>query len=236
MSASDPGRRRRLIQLASAATFLAIVALAVLIVVSQTQTDGGDTELEDIGSVRRELAGIPQRGMLLGDPGAPVKLVEFGDLQCPACRAVAEEALPEVIDTRVRNGEASVEFRNFTIIGDESTPAGAAALAAGMQGRGWSYLELFYRNQGLEGSGYVTDDFLTALAEAGGVSDIARWNRDRSSQAVLQEVAATTVEAERLGFDGTPSFAVEGPSSGGLEPRGFLGSAEELESAIQSAE
>lgn len=222
-------------RVASAATFLAVVVVAVLIVVSQTQTDGGDTELEDVGLVRRELAGIPQHGLLLGAPRAPVKLVEFGDLQCPACKGVVEEALPPVIDTRVRGGEASVEFRNFTIIGEESTPAGAAAIAAGIQDRGWSFLELFYRNQGIEDTGYVTDEFLTAVAKGAGVPDIARWSRDRASQAVLQQVAATSAEAERLGFDGTPSFAVEGPATSGLEPRGFLGSAEELDAAIDSA-
>ena len=43
--------------------------------------------------------------------------------------------------------------------------------------------------------------------------DIAKWNADRKSKRVLAEVAATTAEAERLGFTGTPSFAVKGPGT-----------------------
>ena len=86
--------------------------------------------------------------MTLGEPQAKVTLLEFGDLQCPVCKGFAEEIIPDVIDSKVRSGEAKIEFHNFTIINEESVPAGAAAIAAGEQGRGWNFVELFYRNQG----------------------------------------------------------------------------------------
>jgi protein-disulfide isomerase len=228
-------RRKRLLQLASAAVFLAVVVVAVLIVVSASQTDGGDSQLESVAEVEADLAGIPQRGLVLGDPKAKVTLLEFGDLQCPVCKGFAEEILPDVIDSKVRGGAAKIEFNNFTIIGPESIPAGAAAIAAGQQGRGWSYIELFYRNQGLERSGYVTDSFLTAIAKGAGVPGIARWNSDRKSAAATDEVKRTTAEAERLSFTGTPSFAVEGPGTAGLKTLGTPGSAGELEAAIDAA-
>ena len=233
--AESGARRRRLLQFGSAAAFLAIVVVAVLIVVSQSQTDGGDSKIEDVTVVDSELRGIPQDELVLGRPDATVRLVEFGDLQCPVCKGVAEEVLPQVIDSKVRSGKARLEFRNFVIISDESTPAGAAAIAAGMQGRGWNFLEVFYRNQGFERSGYVTDEFLTSVAKAAGVPDIGRWNRDRRSKSVLAEVRRSGAEAERLGFSGTPSFAVEGPATAGLEPLGFLNTAEEVEAAVEQA-
>jgi len=228
-------RRRRLLQLASAAVFLAIVGVAVLIVVNQSQTSGGDSKLEDVGLVRSQLDGIPQNGMVLGDPKAKVRLVEFGDLQCSVCKAFSEEIVPAVIDSKVRSGEAKIEFRNYTIISEESIPAGAAAIAAGEQGGGWSFIELFYRNQGAEASGYVTDDFLTAIARGAGVPDIAKWNKARRSKLTLGLVRRTTEEAKRLGFTGTPSFAVEGPRTSGLETLGTPGSAGEIEDAIDAA-
>lgn len=229
------GRRRRLTQLVSAAAFLAIVAVAIAIVLSATSTNGGDSQLESVAQVQRELRGIPQRGMTLGDPSAPVTLVEFGDLQCPACKAFGEDVLPQLIAGDVRAGRVRLEFRNLTIIGSESTPAGAAAIAAGRQGRGWTYVELFYRNQGFERSGYVTDEFLAALARGAGVREIARWNRERRSRGVLKKVAATTEEGERLGFDSTPSFAVEGPRTGGLKPLSGIESTGDLEAAAAAA-
>lgn len=228
-------RRTRLLQVGSAAVFLAIVVVAVLIVVSQSQTEGGDTNLEDVGLVSGQLKGIPQNGMVLGDPKAKVTLIEFGDLQCPVCKGFSEEIIPDVIDSQVRSGVAKIDFRNFTIISQESVPAGAAAIAAGMQGRGWNYIELFYRNQGPEDSGYVTDAFMTEIARGAGVSNIAKWNRDRKSAEVVEEVEGTTAEAQRLEFTGTPSFAVEGPQTSGKETLGTPGSAGQIEEAIEGA-
>lgn len=229
-------RRQRLIKLGSAAAFLALAIVVVLIVVSQNQSSGGEgSDLEGVAEVKRELSGIPQNGMVLGEPSARVTVLEFGDLQCPVCKGYSEEVLPQIVENQVRSGEAKLDFRNFTIISAQSTPAGAAAVAAGGQGRGWSFVDLFYRNQGIEASGYVTDAFLTSIARGAGVPDIGRWNSDRRSKRVLKVVGDTTAEAERLGLSGTPSFAVEGPGTAGLETIGTPGSAGELESAISNA-
>ena len=232
---SDNRRRQPLLQIASAAVFLTIVVVAVLVVITQSDTEGGDTSLEDVASVNRELKGIPQSGMILGEPQARVTLSEFGDLQCPVCKGFAEEIIPALIDSKVRSGEAKIEFRNFTIISQESVPAAAAAIAAGKQGRGWNFIELFYANQGLEASGYVTDEFLAEVAKGAGVADIARWNRDRKSEAVLSEVQSESQEAQQLGLSGTPSFVVTGPGAEGKEVLGTPGSAGALEDAIDTA-
>jgi protein-disulfide isomerase len=220
--------------MAAGAAFLVLAVVLVLIVVSASgDGDGGDTRIEGAAEVSGQLQGIPQQGMVLGDPSAPVELVEYGDLQCPVCAGYAEEILPPIIEGQIRKGEARIEFRNFTIIGEQSPPAGAAALAAGEQGRGWNYVELFYRNQGEENSGYADDDFLEALAEAAGVKDLRRWNADRRK--LISEVEKTTAEAERLGFSGTPSFAVRGPGTKGLEPLGTPESTGALEEAVEEA-
>ncbi|HEX3239989.1 MAG TPA: thioredoxin domain-containing protein [Solirubrobacterales bacterium] len=233
---STVDRRKKLLQMGAGAVFLVVVVIAVLIVVSSAGDDGGDaSNIKDAAEVEQELSGIEQKGLLLGDPNAPVELIEFGDLQCPVCKANAEEALPGVIEGKVAAGEAKFNFRNFIIISEESEPAGAAALAAGEQGRGFNYLNIFYRNQGIERSGYVTDEFLTAIAEAAKVPDIAQWNKDRESSKVKNEVKASTEEALRIGFEGTPSFAVKGPKTNGLELLGNLSSTEEIEEAIDAA-
>jgi protein-disulfide isomerase len=228
-------RRKILLKLASAAVFLAIVAVVVLIVINGNESGGDAGNLSGVAEVNRALSGIPQNGMALGEPKAPVKLVEFGDLKCPVCASFSEEIIPPVIDSKVRGGAAQIEFRNFTIIDpDQSVTAGAAALAAGEQARGWNFLEIFYRNQGVETAPYANDEFLTAVARAAGVPDMARWNRERKGSKLVGEVKKTTAEAEGLNFTGTPSFAVEG-RSGKLETLGFPESPGELESAIDSA-
>jgi protein-disulfide isomerase len=232
---SDADRRSRLLQLAAGAAFLAVAVVLVLIVITASGSgDGGDTEIEGKAAVAKLLEGIPQRGMVLGDPKAPVELIEFGDLQCPVCAAYSEEILPAIMETQVRKGAVKIDFRNFTIIGPESVTAGAAALAAGAQGRGWSFVDLFYRNQGRENSGYADDDaFLRALAKAAGVQNLAKWDAERAE--MTAEVEETSQEAQNLGFGGTPSFAIKGPKTGGIKLLELPESAGELETAIEEA-
>ena len=90
--------RTRARQIASGVAFLAVCAIAVLIVVSQTGGgSGGDTNLEDVGLVEQQLHGIPQHGTVLGDPKAKVRVIEYGDLQCPVCKGFSESVAIETI-------------------------------------------------------------------------------------------------------------------------------------------
>jgi protein-disulfide isomerase len=231
----DAGERRtRLLQFGAGAIFLVIVVVVVLIVASSGGSGGGDaTNLKEVSAVDSLVGGSPQNEMVLGKPQAKVELLEYGDLQCPVCKAYSEEVLPQVIENQVDGGQAKISFNNFTIIGEQSAPAGAAALAAGAQGRGWNYLELFYRNQGEENSGYATDEFLEAVAKAAGVKDIAKWNKERKGEKFTNQVTETTEKAQEYGFTGTPSFAIKGPSSNGIELLGNPTTPEEFEEAIE---
>ena len=233
---TEEERRKLLLQIGSAIAFLVVIGVVVAIAINATSTDGGDVDIEGAAEINRELAGVPQSGLVMGDPRAKVLLVEYGDLKCPACAAYADQVIPDLVASDVREGTARLEFRNFTIIDDQSEDAGAAAIAAGEQGRGWNFVEIFYANQGFETEPYADDEFLKAVAEAAGVRDIERWNRARRSAATRDQVTASTEEAEQVGFQGTPSFAVEGPKTGGLEPVEALESPlEELQAAIQRA-
>ena len=235
VSSSD-NRRQRLLQMAAGAVFLVVVAVVVLVVANSSSSDsGGDSTIEEVGAVDSLFDGIPQEGLVLGKASAPVELIEFGDLQCPVCKEYSEEILPEVIENKVKSGEAKIDFRNFTIISEESIPAGAAAIAAGNQGRGWYFIELFYRNQGEERSGYVTDEFLTSIAKGAGVKDMAKWNKERNDPKTTKEVEATFAEAQKFGFNGTPSFAIQGPGTNGVELPGTLQTPGEFEDAIEAA-
>jgi protein-disulfide isomerase len=234
-----PVHRQRLGQIASGAAFLAICAVAVLIVVSMAGGgSGGDTDLEDVPLVRDQLQGIPQHGTVLGDPQARVRVIEYADLQCPICREFSIQTTPDIIDRVVRPGTASYELRQWTVIGppphEQSVAAAKAALAAAEQNRYWNYVELFYRNQGGEESGYVTDAFLTAIARGAGVPNIPKWNRDREAPHLDDLLARTETEArDDLGFAGTPAILVAGP--GGQRALN-VPTFEDLDEAIRAVE
>jgi protein-disulfide isomerase len=190
-----------------------------------------------VGSAGAErLDGIPQEGLTLGKAGAPVELIEYGDLECPICKQAAERVLPRVIRTQVATGKAKLTWRNFTIISPDSGVAGAAAIAAGEQGRGWSFIEAFLRRQRKEGTGYATDAFLESIAAEAGVEDLARWNEDRRGSKARDQVKASTREAgHKLDLAGTPTFAIRGPRTHGLKLLGTPGGAAPLVKAIEEA-
>jgi protein-disulfide isomerase len=238
-AADEAARRHRLLQLSVGGVFLAIIIVVVIIVVAGSgggSDKGGEgSNLSEVAQVERLLKGIPQTGTVLGKPGAPVKIFEYGDLQCPFCKENAETVTPPIIENAVRKGEASLTFNNFIIIGPDSIPAGEAALAAGAQGKGWNFIELWYRNQGEENSGYVTEKFIESIGKGAGIPDIAQWNKERKSKKYKKQLEETTKQAEKIGFEGTPSFAIEGPGSKGLELIGTPESAGQIEEAIEKA-
>jgi protein-disulfide isomerase len=164
------------------------------------------------------LSGIPQRGASLGDLHAPVTLVEFGDLQCPTCALFAQETLPAIITRYVRSGRVLLVFNAVNFIGADSARAARLAYALGEQGRLWQFIELMYRNQGLENSSYVTDTYLRALAGAIPGADVTRALAARDSSGVQSQLQEASAAAHVFAITGTPSFLL---ARSGERPRRF---------------
>jgi protein-disulfide isomerase len=55
----------------------------------------------------------PAGGFMMGNPNAKVKLVEYGSLTCPHCKAFDDEGVPTLIGKYVKSGQVSWEFRNY---------------------------------------------------------------------------------------------------------------------------
>ena len=72
-------------------------------------------------------------GYLLGNPNAAIKLVEYGSRLCPACRGLATEAYRPLIDTYVKSGKVSFEFRDFLIHGAADLPPALLGQCAGAE-------------------------------------------------------------------------------------------------------
>jgi protein-disulfide isomerase len=165
--------------------------------------------------------GIPQRGNVLGSPKAPATLVEFGEPQCPICGAWARETLPTVVRDYVRTGKLKLVFRGISFISpaEDSERALGALAAAGAQGRQFQLLDLIYRNQGAEGTGWITDDVLRNLGGAVFGLDVQRMMSDRSSAAAKLEIQESARAAARVmgAHFRTPTF-LAGPSGGQLAP------------------
>jgi protein-disulfide isomerase len=212
-AAKGSDRRQNMTKIIGAAAFVAVIGIVVAIF---ALSSGSDEPAKSSGDVDTLLAGIPQEGTVLGEPGAKVTVFEFGDLQCPSCKQASETIIPELVSGPVKKGTANLDFQNWAILGEDSVTAARAALAASLQGRTWQFVENFYADQGFENSGYVTDDFLKGIAEKAGVPDIDKWEEDRDDPRWEQTLLEIDNRASDLGLSGTPSFAIRG-SDGNLE-------------------
>jgi protein-disulfide isomerase len=213
-------RSRGLIQLAAIAA-LAAVVVVVAIVVSSGGDDAETAPPPTTPATQDEVAalyeGIPQRGIRLGERGAPLTLVEFADLQCPFCMQYSTQALPAIVREYVRSGRIAYELRIRAFLGRDSVrAAGAAAYAAG-EDRLFQFADLFYRNQGLENSGYVDDAFVRGIAEQVEGLDPEAAVAAADDPLRFPLVRAGERAAQRAGSTSTPDFYVR-RGAGELEP------------------
>ncbi|HEY7268122.1 MAG TPA: thioredoxin domain-containing protein [Solirubrobacterales bacterium] len=236
--AASLARKRRL-QYLIIGGFAAVAVIIALIVISQS--GGGDdnggggsaSNVQGAQQVNSELSGVSQAGTVMGDPSAPVSVIEFGDPQCSSCKFFSEKVAPDLISSEVKPGNVKYEFRPYLIIGPDSKPAMKGALAAGEQNRFWNFLQLFYANQGGENSGYVTDDFLTTIAKGAGVPNIDQWNTDRNDPKWDAAIQQGSSQAESFGFSGTPSIVVQGPNGQKAIGGGTIPTLQQIQDAIQ---
>jgi protein-disulfide isomerase len=145
---------------------VALVAVVAAVLVSR---GGGGSGSGDRSAQTKQVsslfAGLPQHGTQIGDPKARFTLVEFADLQCPICKRYTDDVLPSVVRDYVRPGRIKMDLKLRTFIGPDSVTAAKLAAGAAQQSRIWPFADLFYRNQGTENSGYVTQDFLKRIAQ-----------------------------------------------------------------------
>jgi protein-disulfide isomerase len=208
-------RRRRLTRLGAVLGAAALV-VAVLVVVS---TSGSDTKTATTAAASsgpvagaREstamLSGIPQNGNVLGDPKAPVRVIEFADLQCPFCRDYSLSTMPRLVQDYVRPGKVRMEFRPLAFIGADSERAARVAEAAAQQDKLWNVVDMAYFNQGKENSGWATDALLKRIAAAVPGLDADRAFAARDGAAVTGALKASDTLATSSGVQSTPTFLV----------------------------
>jgi protein-disulfide isomerase len=171
-----------------------------------TTSATGTAKVPGAAATQRLFRGIPQTLNALGNPNAPVTMIEFGDLQCPFCREYAVNALPSIVDEYVRPGKVKLVFTGLAYIGPDSETALRATYAAALQGKLWNYLDLLYRNQGPENSGWVTEELLRAVGQSIPGLDVNAMLAARSSPEVDNAIGLSAQQAQSAKVNSTPTF------------------------------
>ena len=210
------------------------VALAVALVAVALVARGGGSDAPDATAAPVvELDGIPQQGTVLGDSSANVTLIEYADVQCPACRLYTLEMFPAVVTGYVRPGKVKTEFRGFPFLGPDSLKAERFLLAAALQNKLWQLAEVLYRYQGEENAGWLTDDLIRERAAEIAGLDIERLFTDAEREDIANAAEQAAEDAQAAGIPGTPTFFVK---IGDAEPYFIqVASLDEMRAALDDA-
>lgn len=145
----------------------------------------------------------PDRDHILGSPNGSIKLLEFGDYECPYCADV--QPIVKEIQQRL-GGSLLFAFRHFplTRIHPHSEHAAEAAEAAAAQNDFWRMHHLLFENQAA-----LSDQDLAKYAAKLGL-DQARFIREVGSSAFAEHIREDFKSGIKAGVNGTPTFFVNG--------------------------
>ncbi len=190
----------------------------------------------------------PEGGYLMGNPAAPIKLVEYGSLTCPHCAELSEKGSAEIRDNFVASGRVSFEFRNF--VRDAMDITAAMLTRCGTPESFFPLTEQAFVNQPdmikkVQAAGEAAFNAAIALPDAkrgialGEITGLTEFfaargiARDQANACLENGVEAaalakrTTDQAEQYKIEGTPTFLINGQSIGSM---GW----EELRSKLQT--
>lgn len=188
-------------------------------------------------------------GWLVGNPDAPIRLLEYGSLTCPACAAFSVQGSEKLRTDYIDTGRVSYEFRSFMIHGapdvlmsrllECAAPAAAVPLADQI----WANLEpimsTFQQNQTQAQQAFALppEQRFVSAAQVTGITDFFAARGMSADQSAMCLSDATAVEAfaessqkvaADAGVQSTPTFFLNGNQ---IEERGW----QEVEAVLQRA-
>ena len=207
---------------------VAAIVIGGAVVFASMYKGGSSAPAQNAGGVQAPVAQAPvvptaaavdtlgPRDAILGNPSAPVTIIEYGDYQCPYCGRYFSDIQPTILSNYINTGKAKMVFRDFAFLGPESTAAGEAAECAEDQNKLWAYHDALYSAKvgdvakgGNEDDGFFNQALFLSLAQKVGL-DIPTFtsciDNNTDGAIVQQEVASATA----FGVNSTPVTFVNG--------------------------
>jgi protein-disulfide isomerase len=155
---------------------------------------------------------ITQDDRILGNPGAPITIVEYASLTCPHCAHFANDVLPEIKKEWIDTGKAKLVLRDYPL--DEPALRAAMIARCAPPDRYYAFVDTFFAAQ----EKWVRPDYretLARLAKLGGMSneefDACLKNTEIENKIVEGRLKAT----QELDVNSTPTFFVNGSKLAG---------------------
>lgn len=154
-----------------------------------------------------------------GNSDAKVKIVEFGDFKCPACRSFESDIYPQVKEKYIDTGKASLSFVNFSFLSETFRLPDNDSRRAAMYGEAvyhqnkdafWTFYDLLYKNQGDESQVWATKEFLNNIVKQIPGLDADKIEKEVENNTYQKEFDLDNSIVRQTGVDVAPSIFVNG--------------------------
>jgi len=199
---------------------IGVVVVAIVIGIAASYSSPSETVNLDMGRTHGTIS-TAMGSPILGDPSAPITIVEFGDYQCEQCYAWFHETKPAIVRDYIDTGKANLVFVDLAFLGKDSIPASMATYCAEDQGMYWEYHDLLYNSQEHVDNGWANSERLKAFAFSLDL-DLELFESCLDSGKYSKRVQYNIQQAKDNGVRGTPGFFIVGPDGqqkiGGAQP------------------
>ncbi|HLI52266.1 MAG TPA: DsbA family protein [Thermomicrobiaceae bacterium] len=203
--AEEKSRKRRQYMFVGGVVIVVLAVVVALIIVNRPKNEAVPTIL----AASPLPSTLKTDGRSIGNPNAPVKVVEWGDYQCSSCDYFYNNGQTQFLNQYVATGKVYFSFRDFPFFGQQSENAAAAAWCANDQGKYWEFHDTMYGNQPPENTNQITHTFLQTVASTIGLN-MQQFNSCYDSGKYKSKVSSDLNEAKSLKINGTPTFYVNG--------------------------
>ena len=145
---------------------------------------------------------------ILGNPDAPITIVEYASLTCPHCAHFADDVLPELKKKWIDTGKAKLVLRDFPL--DEPALRAAMIARCAPRDRYYAYVDTFFAQQQQWVTARDYHDALARLVKLGGMSkdEFDKCLKDSSLENKIVE--ERLLASKELDVNSTPTFFING--------------------------
>ena len=160
---------------------------------------------------------------IIGNPDAPITIIEFSDFQCPFCARFHVQTLPLILEEYIDQGKVKLVFRDFPIqsIHPNALPASVASECANEQGKFKEMHDMLFDNQN-EWNKQETVDALSLFSQYAATIQLEQETFDSclTNGDYIDEIRKDLDDGRDYGVSGTPGFFVGNDQIGYVELKG----------------
>jgi len=200
---------------------IGVIVIAIIAGVASLSVPASETVNLDMSRTHGTIS-TAMGSPILGDPSAPITIVEFGDYQCHQCYNWFHNTKPAIFQDYIETGKANLVFVDLAFLGRDSPKAAQASYCAEDQEMYWEYHDILYNSQESKiDGGWANTERLKAFAFSLGL-DMDLFESCLDSGKYSKRVQYNSQQARDHGVRGTPGFFIVGPDGqqqlGGAQP------------------